>query len=68
MKPAPEQVGIPMASLVLVEGVKDPRGLAVDWIGRNLGCNSIGLFFFLEYVQEPVYMFEVLSFETCLNF
>ena len=36
MKPAPEQVGIPMASLVLVEGVKDPRGLAVDWIGRNL--------------------------------
>ena len=25
-----------MTSLVLVEGVKDPRGLAVDWIGRNL--------------------------------
>ena len=33
---APKQVGMPMTSLVLVEGVKDPRGLAVDWIGRNL--------------------------------
>ena len=25
-----------MTSLVLVEGVKDPRGLTVDWIGRNI--------------------------------
>ena len=32
-KPA---LGMPMTSLVLVEGVRDPRGLAVDWIGRNL--------------------------------
>ena len=32
-KPA---LGMPMTSLVLVEGVSDPRGLAVDWIGRNL--------------------------------
>ena len=36
MKPSPKQVGIPMTSLVLVEGVKDPRGLAVDWVGSNL--------------------------------
>ena len=28
--------GRPMTSLVLVEGVKDPRGLSVDWVGRNL--------------------------------
>ena len=28
--------GAPMTSLVLVEGVKDPRGLSVDWVGRNL--------------------------------
>ena len=33
---SPKDLGMPMTSLVLVEGVKDPRGLAVDWIGRNL--------------------------------
>ena len=63
MKPAPEQVGIPMASLVLVEGVKDPRGLAVDWIGRNLGCNSIGLFSW--NLSKNLFLSHVWSFETC---
>ena len=36
MKPAPEQVGILMASRVLVEGVKDPRGLVRPAADRML--------------------------------